>query len=415
MASYLAVKRVVLERSIRGGVFLWVFLYIFMGPLYFHLSVSVILILYGYSDSHQRRSGLFLLVASIWAGWSRVNWYPVPAALMIILYLLEVPFDGKRIAHYLWRPILWTITGGGVAYFSQQLYVIISQVPPANFSTSFSSNLLWYRLWPNATYSWGLLIAAVLTSLPTWLMIFYSLKNNKEIQPLRSWLIITALLLFFLGGMAVSLKIGGGADLHNMDAYFVLMLIFSLYLVFKKYIPDNNRTDGVSPLPWSLVLLLLIAPIWSQLRQDVNLKKYDPAKTQNVLSDLQEYVDDANRINKEILFISQRHLISIGMLEHVTLVPEYEREDLMEMAMGGNTAYLDRFRLDMETQRFDAIIVDPLNYSIYSRRRSFSDENNIWVSEVMRYILCNYQLDVSYKDDSIAVYIPQEGERQCPK
>jgi hypothetical protein len=62
----------------------------------------------------------------------------------------------------------------------------------------------------------------------------------------------------------------------------------------------------------------------------------------------------------------------------------------------------------------DLIVVDPLNYSIFARKREFSDENNVWVTRAVRDILCNYQLDVSFPEDGIALYVPQEGERQCP-
>ncbi|HAV78080.1 MAG TPA: hypothetical protein DCX53_12090, partial [Anaerolineae bacterium] len=86
----------------------------------------------------------------------------------------------------------------------------------------------------------------------------------------------------------------------------------------------------------------------------------------------------------------------------------------MEMAMGNNTEYMGRFQRDLKAQRFDIIVVDPLNYSIYARRRAFSDENNVWVKNVMEHILCNYQVDVVYPDDEIALYVPQSGEQQCP-
>lgn len=102
------------------------------------------------------------------------------------------------------------------------------------------------------------------------------------------------------------------------------------------------------------------------------------------------------------------------MLNGVRLVPEYEREDLMEMAMGNNADYLGKFRTDMENQRFALIVVDPLNFNIMTKNRSFAEENNVWVRRVMRHILCNYEEDAIFPADDIALYVPQEGERQCP-
>ena len=48
------------------------------------------------------------------------------------------------------------------------------------------------------------------------------------------------------------------------------------------------------------------------------------------------------------------------MLQGVNLVPAYEREELMEMAMSDQENYLDAFRADVQNQRFALIVVDPL-------------------------------------------------------
>ncbi len=37
------------------------------------------------------------------------------------------------------------------------------------------------------------------------------------------------LLVLFVGGLIVSVKIGGGSNLHNMDAYLVLLLIIGVH------------------------------------------------------------------------------------------------------------------------------------------------------------------------------------------
>jgi len=102
------------------------------------------------------------------------------------------------------------------------------------------------------------------------------------------------------------------------------------------------------------------------------------------------------------------------MLNNVTLIPEYEREDLMEIAMSDNVPYLEKFRDDMENQRFALIVVDPLNYNVLSKNRSFAEENNVWVLRIMKSILCNYKEAAIFPADEIALYVPQQGARQCP-
>jgi len=115
-----------------------------------------------------------------------------------------------------------------------------------------------------------------------------------------------------------------------------------------------------------------------------------------------------------VLFITQRHLISMHMLKNVTLIPEYEREELMEMAMAQNDAYLQVFRSDLEAHRFTAIIVDPLRFNFVGDQDAMGAENNAWTRYVVKRILCNYKQDAIFPTDRIAIYVPQVGAQQCP-
>ena len=305
-----------------------------------------------------------------------------------------------------------------VAFLSQRIYIYFSGIPDSgSFYTSLSSDLLWYRLLPNATYFMGLLPAALLASLPMWLVIYIVIRSDRMAQwnPARLLIIGTALFVLFLGGLLVSLKIGGGADIHNLDAYWVILLIVFSYLVFARYRMENGELSRSVPLPWLLVFALLIMPAWSWTQFNVIYKTYDAQATSAELQKIQDKVDEVSARGGSILFITQRQLISMHMLNGVTLVPEYEREDIMEMAMSNNTAYLDRFKTDMENQRFDLIVVDPLKFNVISRNRSFSEENNVWVRRVMKSILCNYREDVTFPADEISLYVPQQGERACPQ
>jgi hypothetical protein len=403
-------------RAARWLVGLWMFLYLFMGPVYFHLTVPVIVVLLGFSAENHRRTGIAVLLASIWCGWSRVNWYPMPGIIAAVLYLMEVPYKGKNVFTYLLRPALWFIAGTLTAFISQRVYIALSGLPDSNvFYTSFTSDLLWYRLWPNSSFSMGILPGAFWVSLPIWLAIYIWLRSHRgDWHPLRLTLIFAALLVVFVGGIIVSLKIGGGANLHNMDAYFILLLIFSTILLAARYRSEAGSSPQPGALHWLLVLALMYSPVSTYLQFGVGFGRQNPGATREVLASLQERVDAVNAQGGEILFVTQRHLISMGMLNNVTLVPEYEREDLMEIAMADNLEYLSQFRRDMENQRFALIIVDPLNDRILARRRAFAEENNVWVTQIVRYILCNYREETVFPADEIALYVPQDGERQCP-
>jgi hypothetical protein len=403
-------------RATRWLVGLWMFLFLFMGPVYFHLTIPVIILLLGFSSQNDRRTWAAVILASIWCGWSRLNWYPMPGLIAAVLYLLEVPYQGKNLWRYLLKPALWFVAGTLIAVLAQRIYVALSGVPdPGIFFTSLASDLLWYRLWPNASYFLGILPGALLASLPIWIAMFIVIRSRRnDWHPLRLILIFAALFVLFLGGLVVSLKIGGGANLHNMDAYFSLLLIVLAYLIFARYSPEYGEVAQPVPLHWLLIISLLIMPAWSYLQFNIGSVNYDPARTQSVLTKLQGYVDQANAQGGQILFITQRHLLSMHMLNNVTLVPEYEREDLMEIAMSNNIPYLQTFRQDMEDQRFALIIVDPLNYNVLSKSRSFAEENNVWVTRIMKSILCNYREETIFPADEIALYVPQQGARQCP-
>jgi len=403
-------------RGTRWLVGLWMFLFLFMGPVYFHLTIPVILVLWGFSAHDDRRTWIALLLASIWCGWSRLNWYPMPGIIAAVLYLMEVSYQGKKPGKYLFKPTLWFLTGTLTAYLSQQVYIALSGISDSGiFYTSLTSDLLWYRLWPNASYFLGILPGAVLASLPVWIAMVVVIRSRRsDWHPLRLALIGAAILVLFLGGLVVSLKIGGGANLHNMDAYFSLLLIVFAYLIFARFQPEEGGAGQPVRLHWLLILALIVMPAWSYLQFNIGFRTGNTTSTQHVLTSLQEYVDEANLQGGEVLFITQRHLLSMHMLKNVILVSEYEREDLMEIAMANDTAHIQTFRKDMEDQRFALIVVDPLNYNVLSKNRSFAEENNVWVTRIMRHILCNYREEAVFPADEIALYVPQEGERQCP-
>lgn len=394
----------------------WMVLYLFQGPIYLHLTIPLILMLWGYSTQNDRRTWIFLIIASVWSGLSRLNWYPVPGILASVLYLLEVPYQGHNFWRYLRKPMLWFTLGVIIAFSTQRLYISLSGIPnPELFYTSLTSNLLWYRLFPNASYGIGVLPAALIASSPPWLVMSTILRRGGDFHPLRLSLIFAALLTLFIGGLVVSMKIGGGVDIHNLDAYLGILLIVTAYLVFGKYTSENGELRKSTPLDWKAALLLIAVPAWFLLGSNAGIKTYSETWTQAVLRMLQAQVDATITQNGEILFITQRHLISMGMLDNVEMVPEYEREELMEMAMGNNQKYLQIFRTDMENQRFVAIVVDPLSYRLLGKYYSFGEENNAWVRRVMKPILCNYQEYEVFSEDQIAIYTPQKGERTCPK
>ncbi|GAB4503741.1 MAG: hypothetical protein Fur0043_07330 [Anaerolineales bacterium] len=415
LTAFILLRRLtVWQRALRWLAWGWMTLFLFQGPVYFHLAIPLILVLWGFSVQDKRRTWLVVILASLWSGLSRINWYPVPGLLAATLFLLEVPYTGKRFWRYLLLPVVWTLVGTTLAFLTQRTYIALSGVSdPRYFYTSLTSSLLWYRLLPNASYSLGVLPGILLASLPAWLAIGLVLPHAR-IHLLRLILLFAILLVLFLGGLLVSMKIGGGVDIHNLDAYLSLLLVVTTYLLFRRYANEDGQPARLIALPWWLVVSLVVVPAWYSLQLSGGIKEYEAARTRSVLAALQARIDTVEAQGGEVLFITQRHLVSMHMLQGVKMTPEYEREELMEMAMGNNQDYLSIFRADMDNQRFALILVDPLAYRLLGKNYPFGEENNAWVKRVMKPILCNYREEKLYPEDQIALYVPQQGERVCP-
>ena len=416
------------SRPLRFAAGVWIFLTLFDLPLYLHLAPPVFLMLWGFSAKDDRRTWIILIVASIWAGLSRLNWYPMPGMLAAALYLLEVPFLEKTadrkpqaavygppsIVLYLARPALWVLAGSLIAFLSMRVYIALSGLQNlGDFYTSLASALLWYRLWPNATYSLGVLPGILLYSLPLWLVLGTTFLR-RDMHPLRIWSLIVGLAVLFVGGIFVSMKIGGGGDIHNMDAYAVTLIIIAAYLFFGKYAPESEENRQPVKFHWAVVALLVLIPVWFGQRPSIGLVNYDQAVSQATLTALQQRVDKVNAEGGEILFITQRHLIAMNMLDSVRLIPEYEREELMEMAMAENGVYLDHFKAEIRAQRFAAIVVDPLEINLLGSKYAMGEENNAWVRFVAKPVLCNYRESRSFPADHLVIYVPQAGAPACP-
>lgn len=144
----------------------WIFLYLNLGPVYYHLLLCVILIYWGVDFHKPIQTLLILIVASIWAGLSRMNWIPVPLFLVLTLYFFECPWQHtKKRWKYLVQPVAWSTIGLITAFLAFRGYILLSGNVPGKFSSSFTSDLIWNRLWPNSTFQMGILPGSMKISL----------------------------------------------------------------------------------------------------------------------------------------------------------------------------------------------------------------------------------------------------------
>jgi len=410
------------EKAIRWLTAGWLFLFLLRVGVYYHLEVIVVLPLLFIDLKKPRQSLLIVILASLWAGISRVNWFPMPAMLAIALYLLETPLpsmagervSSKQLAKYLSQPTLWLVFGLASALFAQWAYIYISgnaQNAEA-FTSSFTSDLLWYRLWSNETFPLGIIPAILILSGPLLVLFILAATRWRSLHAIR-WLgLIGMVVALFAGSAVVSTKIGGGGDLHNMDTYAVIIGVVALYF-FGGRVQVELGKPNLEIRPFIISAVALVTPVMILISM---LSPYSHFNKDGNQQAHQRLVDVVNQIGKQgpVLFVNERQLVALGDVD-VPLVYDYEVVTLMEMAMSGNQVYLNRFYDDLANHRFAAIISGRQNLTI-KQDGVFAEENNVWNTLVSPYILCNYVSSMTIEADMtrIEIYRPSTQMRVCP-
>jgi len=352
-----------------------------------------------------------MVVASLWAGFSRVNWFPVAGMLAATLYILEMPQKGVTFWKY-WRwPVMSALLGLPVAICAFAIFILISGRPFGDFVTSFQSPLLIYRLFPSEAYGNGILLMLLYISLPALVLItWYLIANRKAWRPLRLLGLLTIHLALLISGLIVSTKIGGGNNLHNLDAFIVLMAVTIAYLIFNRFVVDDPGFLVQKRVPVFLILLLALIPVLFAQNSLSPFSRYDHASAWNDINQLQGWIDRKVKNGDEVLFIQDRHLLTFGLIENVKLVPEYEKVFLMEMAMAENEAYFEKFNHDLQNNRFSLIVVEPLHLGMKPTTTVFAEENNAWVKYVARPINQYYTVVFESNNKQLSVLAPRPNE-----
>jgi hypothetical protein len=421
----LLARRLSIQDGFKGAMFTaWAFLFLFQGPLYYHLLVMVVVVLWGFDRHRVGRTTFIILAASAWAGISRINWLPVPGMLAAALYFLESSVDEENWLRYLVKPALWTGLGTFLAFAVQVGYEHFSGNPPEYFGSSFTSDLLWYRLLPSVTYPVGVLPAALLVSIPLLLLILNRtvkrVPGKKGLSgfglpyhPIRLLGLGAILFVLGVGGIVVSVKIGGGSNLHNIDAFLVLLLVTGSYITFGNFVRDGNSM-GENWLPAGvLVSLAIVVPVALAVTQRSPLQPHDPTKASAAIEKLNQSFSQLTSDGGEVLLISERHLLTFNYLKTRPVIHKYEKVFLMEMAMAGSEAYFEDFYKDLGSQRYKLIVSDPLWPHYQGRSHPFGEENDAWVRWVVEPLLCTYKEWVTIPEVPVVLLVPNQESSSC--
>ncbi len=394
------------NRLARFWAVIWGALFLLQGPVYYHLTLCVIPVLLFFDAKKPWRTLLVVLITSLWAGVCRINWFPVPGALAIFLWLLEKPIGEQPFYLYYRWPLIFGILGLAVAFAAQAVYITLSGQPSWMYESTFTSDLLWYRLLPSPTYPIGIIRGIVWVSLPLWIFITVNgLRNFSSINIWRWAGIAVIIMIFFVGGLVVSVKIGGGSNIHNLDAYLIFLMTIGAYLITHRVIADGRPLQVWRPIP--VLLLLAFLPVGWHMYFAHPIMRLDEKIAWQDVEILRDWAQKATAQGGRVLFINQRHLLTFGIIQGVPLEPEYELLVLMEMAMANNSRYLSRFYNDLEQRKFDVIVVGTPNTPIKDPAKdAFAEENNVWVERVVLPLLRNYKVALVLQSD-VAVMVPR--------
>ena len=413
----------------KAGFILWAFLLVSQGPIYAPLLVCAILVVVGVRLRNLALSCLLIILAAYYANLSRWTWTYAPGLWAGMLALLDEHSPGFKRGQLktLVRPLLLGAAGylGGqvlpqvmnmlqrTAAQAQQISLVID--PSRGVSRQ---PLLWDRLFPNTTYSPGILLGAAWAALPIVLLLAWLIIRRVWKINLLQVLGVALPNLAFLGvGLVASTKIGGGSNLHNLDMFWVGMVMAAAW-AWKEMVPKYARLGGLQFPAVVLISVALVAPALYLIQYGSPLVLPNKQEVQEAMQTLKAQVAQAQQ-QGEVLFLDQRQTLTFGDVQGVPLVVEYEKKYLMDQAMEGNPVYFKKFYQDLAAHRFVLIVSEPLAYKFQGKGTVFGDENDAYVKWVTGPLLCYYEPTITFANEQLQFLVPRPiplvDAKMCPQ
>ena len=386
-------------------------------PIYTPLVLAAILV------SATRRSPTWLAVilaglAAYYARITRFTWVFAPAIWVALLAFVESKPRFIQTVRQRWvRAIL--LGGSGIlgGYLLPQLLdtaekAVKAQEASGDISVSGIIDmigrqpLLWNRLWPNETYPSGIIFGLLIAAGPLLaLVLYFIISKGWKLDIWQKLAIFATLGAFLIVGLVVSVKIGGGSNLHNLDMFLISLLFISMLALeagFKDWLFTQN------PPLWAKILLLaaIILPVGQIMLTVKPLEYPGPQIVEDALQAAREAVAEA-KDNGEVLFMDHRQLLTFGYIQDVPLVTEYEKKLLMDTAMAEDEVYFNQFYIDLASHRYSLILTEPLQLGYQGDSYNFGSENDAWVKWVSRPVLCYYEPAIYYPEVGLMILKPK--------
>lgn len=408
---------------------LWSMLFLNQGPIYTPLILIAILAV-ATRPMPLWLGSLFVMLASFYAVQTRVTWMFAAGIWAALIAFIEVSPKGVKSDFQRWlRMIIFGVSGlvGSnliplvvrlIESYQSGVTAKAKTVVETAVGSVGRQPLLWDRLLPNPTYPPGILLGLLMAAGPLVALLLICGIRQWKLNLWQKLAIWGSTLAFLSVGLVVSVKIGGGSNLHNLDMLLITLLVLTGLAweagIFSWVLTPQKRT-------WFLHLLLLLAvlvPASNGMMSASPRNLPGDEKVQPALNAIREAIQDVGS-DGEVLFIDQRQLLTFGFVPSVPLIPEYEKKRMIDEAMAENAAYFAPFYRDLYNRRFALIISEPLWIKFQGETYQFGNENDAWVKWVSIPVLCYYQPVETFLDVGIQLLVPREeafseAEIPCP-
>ena len=402
---------------LRYGTLLWISLFLtVLAPLHPPFVIaSAVAVLFAFDASLVKR-GSSLAVASFYAGLSRWTWAVAPMAIGVIIELIL--YYPRRIGPW-WRRLLPSMMLAAVSLLAG-LLPSISQYFSLVQGASLSSGqpLLWYRLLPNDTLGPGVLFLVLRYTLPILIiLVSWLILRRWQLDWVQRLAVLGALTGFFVIGLVISTKIGGGGDLHNLDMFLVTLIVVTVLALMSIDVGTLQRNESVWLTALVCFLLFWVVYPFLPLNPGSNSHAWLSLPNENKIAEAFSTVNtEVTKFAKsgEVLFMDHRQLLTFGYLPEVPFVPEYEKKYMMDQAMANNATYFQPYYQDLARKRFALIVTEPLR----TKRREelggpFSEENDAWVLWVSNPTLCFYEPIYLSTEVNVELLVPKPSPVGC--
>jgi hypothetical protein len=391
---------------------LWGMFFLLQGPVYYHVLLGVFAIPWFYNPKKPFLVLVLVIAGSIWEGLCRVNWFIMPGCVAILMYLFTVPYSGKNLWSYLRWPLVYLVTGGLASFGTYLIFIkatgnVIPFLDPRMHYAYFL-----YKLWPNDGFV-GLLPGVTLLCLPLFAVVLFAIWKYKNQLHWVRWLAIASLLiLFFAGSTLVSIRAGGGYDLHNYDSLFILLFMCGCFFGLGAVSQDKSvHLDNAVLANYPVLFCLLAVSILFAFHPVLPTPSTNVDQSAEAIQQINTLVKQYAQTDHPILFIDERQLLVYQLISDPQIYVPYDKIELMEMAMARNNAYSQKFSADIKDQKFSLIVSEVLPKWLkpYNKNQFERDwyENNVWVNVVSTPVLAYYTPIYTNTDLGFAIYAPK--------